>query len=308
MEIKSVITGRLKKTSHYLRTFYLDKNKNIDYDTRKFFHITIFISLFLSVFLFYFFFNYIKTNVYSMPAFEVNSEYLKIKKLPDWILDFAKEIKPLYLPEKISIFNPHLCQIITKGYLANPWVKDVEAIIKNYPDNIYVKLKLRHPIAFIQMNNVLIPCSQNYIRLPFEIKNYKNFKKNLPVLIGITSDIPAIGKKWKNPQIKEGLNVISLLKKHNLFDTLLEKEVHIKQKELFSYKVITLFTKNKTQIIWGKALPDNCNLALEEKRIRILKKLQSKFFIKNSQNIDRNIEIDIRFGYIIIKGTKYEPK
>ena len=231
----------------------------------------------------------------SMPKFQIRSTHLELKQLPKWIFPYTKQIRPIDLPKNLHILKPELTKNIAQAYLRNPWVSKVQEIRKEYPHSIHVKLSLRRPVAWVATPNQKYLSDIHGIRLPVEKRLHE--KTNLPVIVGIEEATPSTGKAWQSFSIKAALKVAAYLSKNGILKLFGIRKIVLRKNQ--EKKQIVLIMAKDIQIIWGENL--NSSLPAVSAKQRLQAVLELKYLLPKMENLEDIEEIDIRFGYIIMR-------
>lgn len=245
----------------------------------------------------------VESRVRAMPRFSIHHDFLKLTRLPDWLLFFTQDISPVELPLDLDIFNPELCRIIAEGYLKNPWVKKVHRVSKKYPNHISVALSPRKPMVFVVFGGQYYPVDEQGVLLPVRYEKMPSTAYFMPVVHGIEMPPPRPGEVWKETALEESLQIVDYLSAHDLFSLLRIQRIDLEKNG--SKKTVLLVMEEGQKIVWGNSCRSLFPPVSPEQRIQALKKIH-----EFSMDIDfkKIVEIDVRFGYLIIKRNPGESK
>ncbi len=230
-----------------------------------------------------------------MKCFQIHEQCLKIKKLPEWLLPFTQEIAPILLSNVKTIFEPGLVNKIVEAYQRNPWVKKVKQVTAKYPNIILSTLSLRKPVAFVNFNEKYYLIGEDGVFLPVVYTNLKDV--TLPVIAGIEEEIPSAGYSCKDAALHRTLMVLSFLSNKGIWQKLSVQRLSIESFPKCPSKILVMVLRNNMRIIWGN-ITDPLYVSLSQQEKNLHKLIP---FLSEQASIQQNREVDLRFGYNILK-------
>lgn len=196
-----------------------------------------------------------------LPIYVVQPSELKILQRPAWMTDEIERevLNPPDLPDRISIFEPDLAENLAKLYEGYPWVSKVLEVRKRYPNQIYVKFELRRPAARVEVGNKYYYVDWNGARLS---ERYYDFDEDacLPLIIGASKPIPLPGQSWKGNGVRGGLEMLDLIQRHGLDQSLGLKVIDISnvggrmdERKSDIVMIQNFSRENELRIEWGRS-------------------------------------------------------
>lgn len=246
--------------------------------------------------------NYIQSYTKSRKNFQIHKENLTIKELPAWLKPFTSEIAPVGLSDFKTIFDPDLALDVAEAYKRNPWVKQVKEVIKKYPANVYATLVLRKPVAFVKLQEGYFLIGDDGVFLP---GNYESAGADflLPVIEGVEEGNPQAGLYARDVSLQRTLGILSFLSQKKILENIPLKTLRIESMPKLSSSILVFVLKDGSRILWGN-VSQPAYVSLEQQEKNLLKLIP----FLDSKRGKENVEIDLRFGYNIIrkknKGTR----
>ncbi|MDP7035269.1 MAG: hypothetical protein QF752_12315 [Planctomycetota bacterium] len=146
-------------------------------------------------------------RVTNQEKYKVDTRGLSIVVQPDWMpTELADGLK---LPDgvlgKYSVFESELVSTIGKAYAANPWVREVRGIRREYPDRIRVALDIRRPVACVRVGAWYYMVDEEGVRLPGIFEERPVVAGHLLAFIrGVRTPPCAAGVPWNDRSVAVG--------------------------------------------------------------------------------------------------------
>jgi len=155
----------------------------------------------------------LKSYVAHLDYYQVEASTLTPTVLPSWAGPAVRDDLSVLpgIPQRFSIMSPGICERVADSFRQNPWVDDVLSVRKLYPRRILVELKLRRPVAAVQVNHRYYLVDDAARRLSRPIDRWSQSPGALPVIIASTEILPDPGEVWNNRGIKAGASVARTL-------------------------------------------------------------------------------------------------
>jgi len=291
-----------KKIFHFSSTSWIDMYwlKKIQAQKKSHKKRYLFFMAFSLSFLFVFVYSirYMENQVKSMKEFEIHKQSLEIKELPEWLLPFTQKIVPLPLPDIKNIFEPNLCTQVAEAYQRNPWVKKSQEVIKKYPNRVYARLILRKPFAFVKEKESYFLIDEEGVFLPGIYTTVADF--SLPIIEGIKEGIHEPGFPCQDSILSRVLEVLSFFSKKKISEKIPIQILRIESLPETSSQILVFLTKKNIRVLWGN-ISEPAYVTLEEQEKNLPKLIH---FLSDEKNLQENMEIDLRFGYTILRKKK----
>ncbi|MDA0835388.1 MAG: hypothetical protein O2955_20650 [Planctomycetota bacterium] len=104
----------------------------------------------------------------SLPEYRLDADQIVILNRPEWVpVHIIDEVlADLQLPEETTILDEHLADDVALAFHRHPWVEEVVAVRKSYPNTIEAELIFRRPIALVRVAQGVYPIDVNGTLLP----------------------------------------------------------------------------------------------------------------------------------------------
>ncbi len=242
-----------------------------------------------------------------MPDFQVSSSNLTIVAKPDWVKGpIERQLREVPGGEsRISLLDGQATNKVAVDLAANPWVKEVKSVVREFPDRIRAKVELREPAAYILLNSRYYLVDAAGVRLPGVYTSPAEAGPSVPLVVYVRSMPPLEGAAWKDPAVIEGAKLAAFLRKYDevvkaagvsAIDT-----SNIGGRRTPREPEITLLTTDQTKIIWGRGIgaPVGRELAPESK-IASLKEV-----LRREGGLREKEYVDLRFPNPVFRDRKY---
>jgi len=251
----------------------------------------------------------------SLEYFMMDKSSLVIDNRPWWMTEDAQGtiLHMPDLPARFSLLEEGLAEKIMTSYEANPWVRAVHYVRKEYPDRIRVGLDLRVPVAFVRTDRLYYLADSEGVRLPGEYGSDKGHLKMLPVIVnyfdGLDS-VPMPGKSWLKKDVRAGIAVARELYREGLL-----KRIGVRAIDVTNYKgrddstksELCLYVDHGIRVDWGRSPDDETpgELSCRYKTAALLTGLDR---IKAAgTSLDQVESIDVRFetpAYVLREASE----
>lgn len=233
----------------------------------------------------------ILTHVRDRQRFAIDATELKILDCPAWLPYADKHLVLAGLPEKLSFFDGDLTTKITTACEANPWIKKVHYVRKEYPCRILIKADVRRPFAAAAVRDRYYIVDADGVRLPVEYEEWPVPNLSLPVIQGVDGPVGEEGRVWDHAGVRAGVAVLAQFKPTPYYDRLGISAVNVANvngRVDSRDSEVVLVGARGVNVLWGRAGSDKAlhELTLEEK----LRNLE-KYLEQNPNPYDENIEV-----------------
>lgn len=248
-----------------------------------------------------------RSHAVTLPDFQVTPANLKITSKPAWVEGPIEE-QLADMPGKdttISLLDTKATEKVAANLRANPWVKDVKSVVREFPDRIRARVELREPAAYVLRSGKYYIVDSTGFRLPGEYPAPSDAGLDLLLIVYVRSMPPAEGTMWNDPAVVEGAKVAAFL---NKYDDLVKqaKVTAIDTSNVGGRRTpreadIALITEDQTKILWGKGLdaPIGRELAPESKLANL------KAVIDQERNLAEQEYVDLRFPNPVFRPRRY---
>jgi len=190
--------------------------------------------------------------------FQVSSSTLELVSKPDWVRGpIELQLKTLPAPAaSVSLLDSDATRRVASNIAANPWVKEVKSVVRDFPNRVRAQVRLRDPAAFVLYGGKFYLVDTDGVRLPGEYAKMSESGLDLLMIVYVRTLPPAPGKIWDDPAVTEGAKVAAVLKQHQ--DVLKAARIdaidtsNITGRRTPKESEITLLTADHTQIYWGR--------------------------------------------------------
>ncbi len=192
-----------------------------------------------------------------MDGFQVYADTLTLGDLPDWVTpEIRMELRNLEgIPEKFSIVEPGICQKVARSFEANPWVENVIAVKRVFPNRMVVELNLRRPVVGVKAGRCHYLTDARGTRLSEGFQGWPAPGFDLPLVVTRkVDDVPERGQPWHDFGVLSGVAVQSYLMRAPLQTrirvidlTNLDGKTDPRESE------VVLWTERNTRIDWGRS-------------------------------------------------------
>jgi hypothetical protein len=108
-----------------------------------------------------------------------------------------------------SLFERDICAQVARSYQGNPWVEQVVAVRRRFPDRVEVELAIRRPFASVHRGGLYYLVDHSGCRLPV-VAAFRPDSR-YPVIAGVGSVPPAAGEIWGDECLNDALRLAELL-------------------------------------------------------------------------------------------------
>jgi|GEM_PF-3002299 len=243
----------------------------------------------------------------TLDDFQVSTGKLDLVSKPAWVKGvIERQLKAI--PQtvgNISLLDSQASSKIAAALAANPWVKEVKSVVRDFPNRIRAEVKLRDPAAFVLRDGKFYVVDGEGIRLPGEYSSTGETGLNLLMVVYVRSAPPAAGKVWDDPAVAEGTKVARVLKAH--WDVAKAARIvaidtsNIGGRRTPRESEITLITADRTLIYWGRGVdfPGATELSAERKIENL------KAVLKQEGTLADKEYVDLRFPNPVFRDRKY---
>lgn len=213
----------------------------------------------------------LKPRILGLPEYRVGPEQIEITPLPPWIhTDIRAEVfRSPMLGGSMSLMDDDLTEQIGKAFSQHPWVAKVENVGKQYPNpaSVQVSLVYRRPVCMVEAPGGLFPVDEYGVLLPSTIDDFTPSEASrYPRFVRIEQrpTVPT-GRRWVDPRVLGAAEIAAALgpawerMKLDRIETLAVDSAATASNvggdsiRRSTEPVFVLFTRGKSQIVWGYA-------------------------------------------------------
>jgi len=248
-----------------------------------------------------------RNHAIKLSDFQVSPSNLKILSKPSWVHGpIEKQVAVIPAKEeRISLLDRKATEKVADDLRANPWVKDVKSVVRQFPDRIRAKVELRQPAAYVLRNGKYYIVDSTGYRVPGEYSSPSEPGLDLLLIVYVRSMPPAEGAVWDDPAVVEGAKVAAFLSKYD--DVVKAAKIsaidtsNIGGRRTPREPEITLITVDQTKIFWGRGIDTPIAKELRpESKIANLKAV-----IAREGELTEKEYVDIRFQNPVFRDRKY---
>ena len=107
--------------------------------------------------------------------------------------------------------DPGLCERVTEGLSACPWVSEVHEVSKQPGGIVRLSASYREPFAYVDVNGRAYLVDETGVRLPSESGTAFLKTTDWFVITGVTAPIPELGGEWSGDDLSAGLRLVYFL-------------------------------------------------------------------------------------------------
>ena len=239
--------------------------------------------------------------------FHISTGCIDLASKPAWVKGIVEtQIKTV--PEgagSVSLLDSNATTKIASTLAANPWVKEVKSVVRQFPNRVRAEVALRDPAAFVLRSGKFYVIASDGTRLPGEYATVTEPGLDLPMIVYVRSMPPAAGKIWDDPAVIEGAKVAAVLKKHpdvaKAARIMAIDTSNIGGRRTPRESEIILLTQERTQILWGRGVdyPGGTELSADRK----IANLQA--VLKQEGTIAGMEYVDLRFPNPVFRNRSY---
>jgi len=108
-----------------------------------------------------------------------------------------------------SLFDRQVCRQVAHAYRGSPWVEQVVAVRRHFPDRVDVELAIRRPAAYVHRGGLYYLVDRSGCRLP--VSPVVRPEATYPVVEGAIAAPPAAGETWNDECLDDSLRLAELL-------------------------------------------------------------------------------------------------
>jgi len=239
--------------------------------------------------------------------FQVSPQTLELLAKPRWVRGpIEKQLKVVPGADgKVSLLDPAATRKIASGLAANPWVKEVKSVKREFPNRVRAEVSLRDPAAFVLRGNSYYIVDAEGVRLPGEYKDRADTGLDLLIISYVRTSPPPAGKVWDDPAVVEGARVAAFLKPHA--DVIKAARVaaidtsNIGGRRTPREPEIVLITAGHTQVYWGRGVhyPGSTELSPARKLENL------KAVLRQEGSLTDKEYVDLRFPNPVFRDRKF---
>jgi len=156
----------------------------------------------------------LRNYVARLDCYQVDARTLIPRNLPSWADDSVKRAFTTLpgLPARFSIMESGICERIADAFEKNPWVDEVVAVRKVYPNRIFVEMRLRRPVAGVRVRGKTYLVDAFAHRLTDAQSSEPSGAEDPPIVISSVRRIPELGKAWAHDGVRAGTAVAEILR------------------------------------------------------------------------------------------------
>jgi len=199
-----------------------------------------------------------KTFVCQLERFQVSPATLTFTALPSRVTPKVQQQLAYIpdLPERFSILEPNLATRVAQAYERNPWVAEVRAVERHFPNRLTLALSLRRPVAAVRYRGSYYLADGEANRLPLRFRSWPQPEYRLPIVTGALTEPPRSGAQWQDEAVRAGCAVAQLLKTHGFVRRLGVTVVdasNLGGRRRRGDPDIVLQTASRMRIFWGRS-------------------------------------------------------
>ncbi len=240
--------------------------------------------------------------------FQISPGNLDFISKPEWVTGpIERQLRSFSTPDaKISLLDSDAAKRIAAALSANPWIKKVESIEKDFPATVRAKVELREPAAYVLRGSRYYLVDGVGTRLPGEYASRRETGlDDLLLIVYVRSTPPPAGKTWGDPAVVEAAKLASYLKDHE--DLVKRARIGAIDSSNFGGRrspresEIVLLTSDHTKIYWGRGV-DTANYTelSPERKIENLERVMTQEGALSDKEY-----VDVRFGEPAFRDRSY---
>lgn len=252
-------------------------------------------------------FSMARDKAVSLDDFKFSLSSLDLAQRPAWVRGIL-ERQIGTIPnsgEEISLLDPNATRKVASALMANPWVRDVKSVVREFPNRVRAEVELRDPAAFVLTHGVFYIVDSEGVRLPGEYTDQRTPGLDLLMIRFVYTATPPAGKVWEDPAVVEGARLAASLKK-NADVVKAARIVAIDTSNIGSRRSprepeIILVTADQTSIYWGRGVnsPSSTELSAD-KKIENLRAVLAR-----EGSLAEKEYVDLRFPNPVFRDRKY---
>ena len=228
-----------------------------------------------------------------------NPPHVEIVNAPAWMNpQLRSRIEQVATPpEPRSSLDGQTMQNVAASLAAEPWVKKVNQVRREYRDapgdTLAIDCEFRAPVALVQDGNWFWMVDADGVKLP------ERFAKSelsqvalgqglqgiqLRIVIGVRANAPEAGEGWKGDDLKAALDLARLFHGKPYMDDVAMIDVSSVEPpsldETRRRNEIVLHTKYNTQVVWGESIPQGNAFSSDvpvDQKMMVLESLYNRF-------------------------------
>jgi len=187
--------------------------------------------------------------------FTVDPSHIELAQRPLWLTpDIEEDIfAASCLSRRFSIQEPEITTYVAHGLEQSPWVREVIAVRKRYPNRLAIELELRRPIAYVDYRGTFYAVDRFGVRLPAVSRNLQKAPWRLPCILAGRSEPPAVAEPWEGDVVAHAASVASTIDQagERFPVTVVAIDVRFKYRNGQADPDVTLYTTEGPHIKWG---------------------------------------------------------
>lgn len=243
----------------------------------------------------------------TLSDFQVSPANLEFLSKPDWVTGPIERQLKACCPadKKISLFDGQAAKTIAGWLTANPMIKDVKSVSREFPNRVRAKVDLREPAAFVLRGGKYYIVDTEGVRLPGVYASKAQAKLDLLLIAYVRSSPPPAGKLWNDAAVIQAAKLAAFLKGYK--DLVAAAKItaidssNIGGRRTPREPEIVLITRDQTKIYWGRGV--DCNNVTElspQRKIENLKKVMAQ-----ARGLVDKEYVDIRFLNPVFRRRRY---
>ena len=239
--------------------------------------------------------------------FQISPSNLEFISKPEWVRGpIERQLKNFgWAGEKISLLDTEAARKVAAALAANPMVREVTSVERQFPDRVRAKVELREPVALVLRGNRYYMVDAEGTRLPGEFPSKSATGLDLVMVAYVRSTPPPAGKIWDDPAVVEAARLAGFLKG---YPELVKKaritaidSSNIGGRRSQRESEITLLTADHTRILWGRSVytPNVTELPAADKIANLEKVLQETGRLSDKEYVD------LRFADPVYRSRTY---
>jgi len=252
-------------------------------------------------------FAMVRDRAVKLEDFRFSISSLDLTSKPAWVRGgIERQVKAIpSAGGTISLLDANATKKVASALLANPWIKDVKTVVRDFPNRVRAEVDLRDPAAYVLTRGLFYLVDSDGVRLPGEYMNMKEAGLDLLMIVWVRTNPPPAGKVWDDPAVVEGAKIAALLKRNadvvkaariTSIDT-----TNIGGRRTSREPEIMLITSDHTQIFWGRGV--NYSGATELAASRKIENLRA--VLRQEKTLADKEYVDLRFPNPVFRDRKY---
>ena len=190
-----------------------------------------------------------------LPYWTVDPAFIHLAQRPSWISDdIENDIFDVpCLSRSFSIFEPGVTARIAAAIERSPWVRNVRAVRKQFPNRLDIEMELRKPVAYVDYRGTFHAVDRTGVRVPGSFRKLDDTPWRLPCILVADREPPDLGAQWDSDLVRCAVDVADALvvARDELPVQVAAIDVRSRWDRGKPQRNVTLYTLNGPRIFWG---------------------------------------------------------